>query len=297
MKKLLYSRRRFRAFTVMEAVIAGAIAMMLVAGMYSAFSMYFRSFNKEAAILDRSREVQQILSKMRVDFSTSVPVLITPDDLSVVPLDEMGWRQGPNALIELARDHVIYHVEFDDEDATKSVRTTAHAYSESYQVAKIETQWVAKINASGWQNNPPDPRVSKENIPGNPVAGGAQAAFVTVPSPLEGGEIRFFVSKGHDGLVVWAYQDHRKSGKRGRLLRWTAATGITDLGAGVVEMDAMQLRHEWIYIRPRGVKPERLWMQRTQLEVSVSLVGPAPGAPEKPGIPMLTMDAAIPREI
>lgn len=292
---MIHIKTRRRGFTMIEAIIAGALAMALVAGMYSAFGVYFRSFHKESAILDRSREVQQILSKLRVDFSTSVPSMITPDELSAVPLEEMGWRNGASALLDLPRDHVIYHMEYEDKEAVKPARSTAHAFSETYTMQKVPpANWSAVAVNAGWQNAAPDPRISADTIPGSV---GPSEAIVTVPTNIDGGEIQCFLSKGHDGLVVWVYQDYRRSQKRGRLLRWTLGTGIQDLGAGVVEMDALQLRHEWIYIRPNSVDPERLYRLRTQLEVSVSLVGPAPGSPEKPGVPMLTMEATIPREI
>ena len=96
---------RRRGFTMIELLIASAIATTLITLLYSTLTFYSRSFQREDESLERSKRAQEVLGLFRDDFGRAAGE-VRLEDVPLEPLKATGWEGSAADFLAAGRPGV-----------------------------------------------------------------------------------------------------------------------------------------------------------------------------------------------
>jgi len=258
---------------MMEALIAGALGLTLISTMYGAMSLYFRTYEREGEGMERSRRVQTILGKVRRDFIHAKLQPLMPRDLEEpfpVPLADLGYDRTPENFLEEPRYSLIFYNAFHDEQSERPYRSEMYAYKQVYSYAPDlsagpDGYTITDVDGE-WVGPRPQHTLAANTIPKSDPRPWA----FRIGHPEKGDERIFFCVRSVDGLTIYAHHP-RSRGKipAGSFLRWTARSGIVDLGGPQFTIDHLIPVREWVYIDPRSLVPEKLFPLKEMLRIEI----------------------------
>lgn len=234
---------RRRGFTMIEVLIASAIATTLIVLLYSTLVWYSRSAQREDENLEKSRRAQEVFGLFRDDFGRAAGEIRTED----VPLDalkDMGWEGNAADFMTMLRPGRHQVNAWSGYGSTSPYLSKVFEFSEKWDTLKELTY---NANASSYEKDSPPASIGKLE-PRSPTRG---VVHVVQPrdKPLSEWILIRREAAGTPAFVVWALHRAAK-GKwpAGALLRWTSALGVFRVGGAAVADFKFTLVHDWMAV-------------------------------------------------
>lgn len=240
---------RRRGFTLIEVMIASAVAATLITLLYTTLIWYSRSFQREDENLERSRRAQEVLGLFRDDFGRAAGTIEVED----VPLDALkstGWEGSAADFLTAPRSGVNQVNAWTGWGATSPYASKTFEFIEKYETKSEggKSRLVPNTTVSSYLRDAPA-ESQRARIPPR----SAEASVVHVAVPPEKPRSEWILIRretaGQAALVVWAF--HReKLGKHapGTLLRHSEGTGLVKVGGTGVADFRVRLAQDWMFV-------------------------------------------------
>ena len=236
-------RKSSTGFTMIELLIASAVATTLITLLYTTLVWYSRSFQREDENLERSKRAQEVLGLFRDDLGRAAGELKVED----VPLDalkESGWEGNAADFASAPREAVNQVTAWTGYGATSPYVSKGFKFSERWEPGKTGMAWNA--NGSGYGPDAPAEALRR-------IAPRSAPCVWKVGVPPEKPQSEWILirreSAGNGTIALWAF--HRvKRGKwaPGALLRHSAATGMVRVGGPSVADFTVSLAQDWMFV-------------------------------------------------
>lgn len=234
---------RRRGFTMIEVLIASAVATTLIVLLYSTLIWYSRSAQREDENLEKSRRAQEVLGLVRDDFGRAAGELKLED----VPLDalkELGWEGSAADFLTAPRPGRHQVNVWNGWGSTSPYLSKTFEFTEKWDQGK---EIAYNRQASGFERDSPPAALSKIE----PRA--STRAVVHVALPRDKPQSEWILIRreaaGTPTFVVWALHRAAKAKwNAGALVRWTAATGATRVGGNAVMDFRFHVAGDWMAV-------------------------------------------------
>lgn len=237
-----------RAFTMIELLIASAIAATLITLLYTTLVWYSRGFQREDENLERSKRAQEVLGLFRDDFGRAAGE-VTLEGVPIDVLKDTGWEGNAADFLSAARPGVHQITAWTGYGATSPYLSKAFEFSERWEPKTEQGKAVVAWNAgtSAYQRESP-PETLRRIQPRSPVP-----CVVHVAEPPEKPVSEWILIRrevgGTAALSLWVFhRAKRGSWGPGTLLRHSAATGLVRVGGASVADFTMALVHDWMFV-------------------------------------------------
>lgn len=237
-----------RGFTLIEVLIASAVATTLIVLLYTTLVWYSRSFEREDANLERSRRAQEVLGLFRDDFGRAAGELRLED----VPLDtlkELGWEGTASDFLTTPRPGRHQINAWTSHGAISPYISRTFEFFEKWETGTKGGQTELTFNRSVSAYDRDSPAESLRTI--EPRSPGRGVVHVALPREKPTSEWILIqrVASGTPTIALWALHRVKRGGwVAGSLLRHTAATGIIRVGGAAVGDFRFRLVHDWMVV-------------------------------------------------
>jgi hypothetical protein len=186
------------------------VASTLLAVLYSAFTFYTRSINKEDRNLERSRRSQEILGLLREDCSR-VSGDLSPSEVSSGALAAVGFDGAVNDFLALPRRGINLVSAYSGFGSPTPYAAHGYGYLEKMEIKGDPAALVYNSGVSSYGKDGPAENVRKAIPPKGSLGG-----ILHVPVPFENPLVDFWLMRTANGsttdVVLWSF--HRKATAR-----------------------------------------------------------------------------------
>ena len=240
--------RKSRGFTLIEVLIASAVATTLIVLLYSTLVWYSRSFQREDENLEKSKRAQEVLGLFRDDFGRAAGELRIED----VPLDvlkETGWDGTAADFMTTQRPGRHQINGWSGYGATSPYISKTFEFFEKWETKVDQGKTVLTFNKSVSAYDRDSPPESLRRIePRSPVP-----CVVHVGLPADKPTSEWILIRreaaGNATVALWVmHRVARGKWPAGTLARHTAATGLTRVGGAAPADFSFRLAHDWMAV-------------------------------------------------
>ena len=232
-----------RGFTLLEVLIASAVASTLIVLLYSTLVWYSRAAQREDESLEKSRRAQEVLGLFRDDFGRAAGA-VKLEDVPLEALKELGWDGNAADFLTTPRPGRHQINAWSGYGATSPYLSKVFEFTEQWTAGKDLT--FDRSLSSYEKDTPPESLRAIE-----PRA--ATRAVVHVVQPRARPTSEWILIRREAAavptIVLWAlHRAPRARWPAGSLLRWTSATGLTRVGGAAVADFQFRMVQDWMAV-------------------------------------------------
>lgn len=232
-----------RGFTMIEVLIASALATTLIVLVYSSLVWYSKSAQREDENLEKSRRAQEVLGLIRDDFGRAAGE-IKLEDVPLEALKELGWDGNAADFLTTPRPGRHQVNAWSGWGSTSPYLSKSFEFSEKWDQGK---EIAYSRQASSFERDSPPASLSKIE----PRAATRAVVHVVLPSDKPQSEWILIrrEAAGTPTFVLWALHRVAKAKwNAGALVRWTAATGAAHVGGKAVQDFQFRVASDWMAV-------------------------------------------------